>query len=285
MITVTGGIILSIIGITLVVCLGLRLSYEPEEEILEIYNLAYSQTTGSKEIQADCVQFHQNAAGILAVIADGIGKENTGKVAAQIAADTVVDAFCSYHILNNPNYFFRTTFLEAHSRIQRTLGERRGGACMGVVFTDGKQLFYGLAGNVQIALFRNGELIPISKGQTLNVLAKEAYKDGLLSKKETIWSMAETRVWNYLGKDGFQEIEIPSLSISLKKQDIVFLASRGLWEELSLVQIEDILLGNQTLQEKAEQLIRSVDTKESQEKENGSVILFMPEVIDEKNQF
>jgi len=30
-------------------------------------------------------------------------------------------------------------------------------------------LHYALAGNIRIALFRHGELIPLSKGQTLDV--------------------------------------------------------------------------------------------------------------------
>ena len=280
---------LGIIGVALAVLLCMRLwlfdlpAKEQKETNSNLW--ASGQTTGNKEIQADCVQVCQNSAGIMAVLADGIGRENTGKVAAQVAADTVMDEFQPYQVLNNPEYLFRTAFLEAHSRVQRTIGERRGGASMGAVFTNERQLFYGLAGNIRIALLRNGELIPLSKGQTIPVLAKEAYQSGRLPRQETIWSMEENRIWNYLGKDGFHEIEVTNPPVFLKKQDLVMLASQGIYEELSWVEIEDILLGSGTLPEKAEQLIRSAEKKDSQEKENGSVILFMPEVPDEKNQF
>jgi len=244
---------------------------------------AFGQTTGNREIQADTIQVFRNQAGTMAILADGIGKENTGKVAAHVAADTVMDAFVPYHILNNPDYLFRTAFLAAHSRVQQTIGERRGGACMGAVFTNGVQLYYALAGNIRIALFRNGELIPISKGQTLNVLAKEAYQGGTLSKKETIWSLEATRIWNYLGKDGFHEIEVCKPPVSLKKQDLIMMATQGIYDELSWAELEDVLIKNMTLMEKADQIIRLVENKSGQDKENGSILLLAPEVINEKN--
>lgn len=244
---------------------------------------AYQQTTGNREIQADTVQVFRNQAGTMAVLADGIGKENTGKVAAQVAADTVMDAFVPYHILNNPDYLFRTAFLEAHSRVQQTIGERRGGASMGAVFTDGVQLYYALAGNIRIALFRNGELIPLSKGQTLNVLAKEAYQSGTLSKTETIWSLEATRIWNYLGKDGFHEIEVCKPPVALKKQDLIMLATQGIYDVLSWAELEDVMIKNMTLMEKADQIVRLADSRPGRDKENGSILLLAPEVINEKN--
>lgn len=246
---------------------------------------AFCQTTGNKEIQADCVQIYKNQAGTMAVLADGIGRENTGKIAAQVAADAILDTYEPYHILNNPEYLFRTAFLEAHSRVQRTIGERQGGASMGATFVSGKQLYYALAGNIRIALFRNGEIIPISKGQTMNVLAKDAYKGGQLSKQETIWSQEATRIWNYLGKDGFREIEVSKPPITLKSGDIVLMASQGIYEELSWAEIEEILLKDLTIRAKADSIVKEVEKKTAPDKENGTVLLLAAEVTDEKNQF
>lgn len=242
---------------------------------------AYSQTTGNRELQSDCVQVCQNRAGILAVLADGIGKENTGRIAAQIATDAVLDAFEPYQELHNPDYFFRTAFMEAHSRVQQTIGERRGGASVGAVFIAHAQLYYGLAGNIRIALLRNGELIPISKGQTINVLAEQAYREGILTRAETIWSRADTRVWNYLGKDGFCEIEVCMPHISLRRGDLILMASQGIYEVLSWVEIEEILLTDVTISEKADCLVMEAEQQRDPEKENGSVLLLAAEGFNE----
>ena len=233
-----------------------------------------AQTTGNKEIQADKAQVVATNAGRIAVLADGIGKKNTGQVCAQIAMDTILDQYEPYQILNNPDYLFKTAFYEANRRIQATLGERRGGVSLGVAFMNQTHLHYALAGNIRIALFRHGELIPLSKGQTLDVLAQDAWKDGKISRQEAVWSMEESRMWNYLGMDGFHEIELCSCPVQLKPQDVVFMATCGIFEELSWSEIEDILAGPGSLQEQADAIVRAAEGKESKEKENGSVVIF-----------
>lgn len=246
---------------------------------------AVSQTTGNQEIQADVAGIQTSSAGTLAVLSDGIGRANTGRVCAGIAADTLLDAYQPYRVLHNPEYFFKTSFYEANRRIQKTIGERRGGACLAAVFVNGRTLHYGLAGDIRIALLRNQELIPLSKGQTLDVLALNAYEEGILSKAETVWTMEEKRVWNYLGLDGFHEIEISEKPIRLKPGDVILLMTKGIFEVLSWAEVEDILLKDFTLKEKADSMVMEAEKKTGLEKENGSVLLLRAEVLYEKNEF
>ena len=51
--------------------------------------IGIAQTTGSRQVQADVAQIWDSSAGLMAVIADGIGSANTGKVCAQVAADAI----------------------------------------------------------------------------------------------------------------------------------------------------------------------------------------------------
>ena len=113
----------------------------------------------------------------MAVLADGIGRANTGAICAQIAVDTILDRFESYHELNDPLYFFRTAFYEANRRIQKTLGERRGGACVGAVFMNRSCLYYAIAGDVRLALLRGEELIPLGKGQTMDEIGRASCRE------------------------------------------------------------------------------------------------------------
>jgi len=287
MMTALKWFLLAGIAMCLLVCIWYRLKLAMNSRGVKHEETGWfiGQTTGNKELQSDCVQIYQNEAGITAVMADGIGKENTGKVAAQIAVDTVLDAFEPYRILYNPEYLFQTAFLEAHRRIQKTIGERRGGASMAMLFVNQTHLYYALAGNIRIALLRKDELIPLSKGQTIDVLAREAYQEGMLSKNETIWSQTETQIWNYLGKDGFHEIEIGKPPVSLQKGDLIVMLSQGIYEELSWVEIEEVLLKKITLKEKAGSIIEETEKKETPDKENGSVLLLAAEVRNETSQF
>ncbi len=231
------------------------------------------QCTGNREVQADRAQVWTNSAGTMAVLADGIGRANTGAICAQIAVDTILDRFEPYHELNDPLYFFRTAFYEANQRIQKTLGERRGGACVGAVFMSRSCLYYAIAGDVRLALLRGEELIPLGKGQTMDVLAAQAYEDGKISRQDAVWSMEEKRVWNYMGREGFRDIETCTVPVRLKPGDMVLVASKGVFEELSWGEMEDILISGQPVQELAERLVQEAEKKEVPEKENGSVIL------------
>lgn len=235
--------------------------------------IGIAQTTGSRQVQADIAQAWESRAGIMAVLADGIGSANTGTVCAQVAADTILDRFEPYHELNDPVYFFKTAFLEASRRIQRTIGERRGGASVGAVFLDHSHLYYAVAGDVRVAVLRGGEIIPLSKGQTIDVLAAQAYEDGKISRQDTLWSLEEKRVWNYLGQDGFHEIEVCEQPVLLKPGDKVLLTSKGIFEELSWREIEDILIDAAASQELAERIVDAAEQKDNPQRDNGSVIL------------
>lgn len=259
---------------------------EEQEEQEATSRAGISQTNGRKEIQADIALAFTNEAGTMAVLADGIGNENTGKLCAQLAADTVLDRFEPYHVLNNPDYFFKSTFAEANRRIQMTIGERRGGASLAAAFIDNSHLYYAVAGNVRIALKRGEELIPLSQGQTIDVLAAEAFENSSISRQDAIWSMDEKRVWNYLGMDGFREIELCEKPIHLKQNDIVLIASKGIFEELSWGELEDILLNGEPIQVQAEAMTRKAVLKSNPEMDNGSVLLLnvQTEAANEKDK-
>ena len=277
--TVTAVILVIAIAVRVILC-------RQQENQEETSGAGISQTNGRKEIQADVVLAFTNDAGTMAVLADGIGNQNTGKLCAQLAADTIMDRYEPYRVLNNPDYFFKSTFAEANRRIQMTIGERRGGASLAAGFIDKHHLYYAIAGNVRIALKRGEELIPLSRGQTIDVLAAEAYENGAISRQEAIWSMDEKRVWNYLGMDGFREIERCEQPIQLKPGDVILIASKGIFEELSWGEMEDILLNGTSVQEQADTMVRKAESKLNPEMDNGSVLLLnvQTEAADEKDK-
>lgn len=235
-----------------------------------------AQTTGNREIQADAIDIRITGAGKLAVIADGIGKENTGKVCADLAVSEFINAFSFYRSLQNPIYFFERTMYSLHRNMQKILEERQGGANVGVAFLAGGRLYYCMAGQIRIALLRKGELIPLSDGQTIGVLAQRAYQEGRLGRQETIWSMADKDAWNYVGKDGFCQMEVCETPISLKKGDLVVMMTKGIYEEVSYAEIESVLTYDVlTAQGKAERIVRLADNSASQDKDNGSIMVLL----------
>lgn len=94
--------------------------------------IGIAQTTGSRQVQADVAQIWDSSAGLMAVIADGIGSANTGKVCAQVAADAILDRYEPYCELNDPDIFFqdivsggKPAYPENDRRAQRRCQHRR----------------------------------------------------------------------------------------------------------------------------------------------------------------
>jgi len=248
--------------------LGDKVTYDAKD--------GFGQTTGNKEVQADAMEISITSAGKLAVMADGIGKENTGKVCAALAVKEFTEAFSFYKSLQNPEYFFERTMYSVHMNMQKVLEERQGGASVGVVFLADGRLHYAMAGQIRIVILRNGELIPLSEGQTIGVLARRAYREGKMSRQETIWSMEDTDVWNYVGKDGFHQMEICEIPVELKKGDLVVMLTKGIFEEVSYADMERILVNPVlTAAEKAERIIRRAEWSDTQDKENGSIMVLL----------
>lgn len=231
-------------------------------------------TIGSREVQEDQLTSMQTDAGLMAVLADGAGKTYGGRIAARTAVDTFRDIFGDYNAFNNPQYYFRKAFQCANREILKALGdENRGSASAGCTLIRSGYLYYALVGNVKICVFREGTLVPISLGHTVAVMAEKNFKEGRISRQDTLALLENQRLYNYLGRDGFRDIEFFDAPIRLLKGDIVVLMSDGVYDLLGFREVEETLRERVNCQEKALRIIEKVNCNASENKDNASVVL------------
>lgn len=237
-------------------------------------NIGTCMTIGSREVQEDQLAVMDTEAGIMAVLADGAGKVYGGRIAAKTAVETFVDIFHDYNAFNNPQYFFRKAFQCANREILKAVGdENRGKASTGCIMIRGGYLYYGLVGNVKIGVFREGTLVPVSVGHTVAVMAEKKFHEGKISRQDTITLLENRRLYNYLGKDDFRDIEFFDAPIRLLEGDIIVLMSDGVYEFLGFREVEDVLKEQGGCQEKALKIIEKVNQGAGDDKDNASVIL------------
>lgn len=231
-------------------------------------------TIGSRDVQEDQTAVMETGAGIMAVLADGAGKTYGGRIAARTAADTFQDIFRDYNAFNNPQYYFRKAFHCANREILKAVGdESRGTASVGCALIRGGFLYYALVGNVKVCVFREDSLIPVSVGHTVAVMAEQKFREGKISRQDTIELLENQRLYNYLGKDDFRDIEFFDAPIRLKKGDIVALMSDGVYDFLGLKEVEGVLREQGSCQEKALAVIEKVNRGAGDQKDNASIIL------------
>lgn len=231
-------------------------------------------TIGSREVQEDQTACMSTDAGMMAVLADGRGKAYGGRIAARTAVDTFRDIFRDYNAFNNPQYYFRKAFQCANREILKVLGdENRGSASVGCALIRRGYLYYALVGNVKIAVYREGTLVPVSAGHTVAVMAQRRFREGRLSRQDTLSLLENQRLYNYLGRDGFRDIEYFDAPVQLLKGDILALMSDGIYDFLGFRQVEEVLRERGNCQEKALRIIEKVNRGAGENKDNASVIL------------
>ena len=75
------------------------------------------------------------------------------------------------------------------------------------------------------------------------------------------------RLYNYLGQDGFKDIELFDAPVKLKRGDIVVLMSDGIYDLLGVREIEAVLKSDLGCQQMAYDIIELVN------RDNASIIL------------
>ena len=235
------------------------------------YDLGAAATLGNREIQQDYFGVKNNHGVLLMLLADGMGAE--GAFSAKTSVDTFRDLFNDQNAINNPEYFFKRAANAANKKITNTLEERQGETSLAAVMINGNQLFYTLIGNCRVTVLRNGELVPVSEGQTIDVLAKHRYDEGRISKQKTRSLLNKHRLYNVLGRDTFQDLEFFSKPITLKDNDLVILMSQGVFNALSWVKMEEVLNTTNSVQDLANNLINAVNNSPMVDKDNASVLI------------
>lgn len=238
-----------------------------------VLEIGKSRTIGSREVQEDDFNVAKNEQALLAVLADGMGKNLGGKIASKIAVDCFSDLFINFKDFSHPNYYFKRSFNLANKEILKMLDDGRGSAAViAALIIEGK-LYYALAGNCKIAIYRNRELIPLSEGHTVSVLASQQYYEGKITKDKALTLLAKQRMYNYLGQDEFKEIEIYDQPITLRARDLVVLMTDGIFEQVPWVGLENILSQEESCQNMCLATVETINSQKGEEKDNASIIM------------
>ena len=266
-------VVISAILLGAMVVLHILRMYELEEDFSarNDYEIASASALGTIDVQQDYFGVKKNRGAILMLLADGAGQY--GEVAAKLTVDTFKELFEDATAAMHPQYFFKRAANAANKKIINTLEERQGESSVAAVIISKSQLFYTLVGNSKIAIFRNGDLIPVSEGQTVDVLARHAYTEGKISKQETLSLLNEHRRYNVLGQDAFQEIEIFDKPLTLEKNDSVVIMSEGIFNVLRWVDMEQILSQSNSVQTSANNFIQTVKRSPHVHKDNATVLI------------
>lgn len=237
-------------------------------------DVEYSISTiiGNEEIQEDYNGVVSKEYGTLAVLADGFGQNECGRIASIIAVKTIKDLFEKEATKERILYFLRKSFNEGNKEILRRIERDSGGASVLAGIISDNLLYYALVGKSMLCIFRNKELVKISEGHTMSEIAKKQYSAGQIERDKALYALKENKILYYMGQESFKNIEISDPPIKLEKNDIVVLMSRGISENIRWVELERILSQkNEKIDELCDEIVDSLEYDKVNS--NGSIIL------------
>lgn len=235
--------------------------------------IAEESSMGTKETQEDAAGAAERSWGTLAVLADGIGKGRAGKMAAQVTVDTCVNLFTEQDISSHVQYFFTRAFNLSNKKILEYLRGNKGGAVAAAVLVHKGILYYAAVGDIKIAIFRRRELINVNDGQTMQTAAAKGFARGHLDVIQAMEVQQKKQYSNYLGRDGFKNVEMGIEGIKLIRGDILLVMNHGLYTCLSCLEIEKSLNAGGTNETIAKRIINRFNQKNDQHKENASLFV------------
>jgi serine/threonine protein phosphatase PrpC len=235
--------------------------------------IAHAQLTGRREINADVFNWSVRDGKTLLALADGIGTGTRGRTAALAASDSVTRTFELQGLLGNPAYFFRHAFQSANESALFYVPDGTAGVSLLCALISEGTLYYALAGNCKAAVLRAGALIPLSEGQTLDVLALGAFKRQEIRREDAKAAYMERRVYNYVGRDNFRELEMFDAPVRLRRGDCVVLMTHGVFGFCPELDLERILLSRHSVRRKAQDVTQLLQSLDHPEQDNATIVL------------
>lgn len=238
----------------------------------------YAQWRGTRQEQNDVVYLsgEDPVRGSLVALADGIGLDESGGLAAAAAVDAMREEF-----------FRAEPERELHRQALRLIGAAHravlaqseenlaggappAGAAAACVLVRDRKMTFCSAGNVRVFLLRTGLLLQLSRDHLLSLEAEE--RDILSGEAPDIDPEWAKRVTSFVGMEGLQQVDCQNSPVSLRPADRVIVMSSGLYGVLGEEEIADVAACAPPAQA-AEEIIRRVKALRHESQSNVSVAI------------
>ncbi|OMG53023.1 phosphatase [Azonexus hydrophilus] len=186
---------------------------------------------GGRDNNEDRTTYCYSRDALLMVIADGMGGHHHGEIAAQIAVQSLANAFQNEAkpLLDDPFRFLQKGMTNAHHAIldyaaRHRLPDSPRTTCVACVIQD-NVAYWAHAGDSRLFLMRNGRVIAQTKDHSRIRLLLE---EGLITEAQAAHHPDRNKIYSCLGSPSSPEIDF-SRKTPLEHGDILLLCTDGLW--------------------------------------------------------
>ncbi len=221
-----------------------------------LYEIGQANRLGNRSINQDRFSAIETPEGVLLVLADGMGGQAYGEVAAEILVETARDIYMRFpRPISKVEIFFNTVLETAHRRIVDFGSQQEPPATPGttavICLIQAGETRWAHVGDSRLYVYQRG--LPIYR-TTDHSYVEHLFQRGEISRWEQDSHPQRNQITQCIGC----RPEIPAVSISnritLKDNDIILLCSDGLWGPIDDAQLGTLLESSDSLDEALNEL-------------------------------
>lgn len=223
---------------------------QPQERLLS-YRVANLQGIGTRQNQEDAFAFvnavdvtEMKRSGLLALVADGMGGMEGGKLASETSIAAMKASFQTMDRQSNLAGSLKDSVLAAGQQVFETLGGRGGSTLVACLFYE-EQLYYASVGDSYLYLLRDGELLRLNRPHNVRQECwLDTIRSGSMDPEPARAHKEAEALTQFLGMDVLDDVDYLRRPLALQEGDLLLLCSDGVAGVLTEAQLVSCLQGD-----------------------------------------
>jgi len=241
------------------------------------YSTAMKSIQGTREEQEDCAYKYINGQEVVAVVCDGMGGHDSGKLASNLT----IQKFRELYEKKDPSEPFAEFYMntvdildELVYHLKNEEGTRAGAGTTFVAATvKGEDLSWLSVGDSRLYILRDNELVQATRDHNYFLRLNQMKHENEISERQYNSEAAKGEALiSFIGIGGIEIMDINHSPFKLRADDTVLLSTDGLFKALSDSEIKQCLHIEDT-EEALSALINKVEAKALRHQDNTTCIL------------
>ncbi|MGN0165877.1 MAG: PP2C family protein-serine/threonine phosphatase [Lachnospiraceae bacterium] len=211
-----------------------------------IFNISALSVIGDRDQQQDSFGYEIKYDEGMAVICDGMGGHECGRLASSKSVDRILDTYLNTYPCENLTEFLKDIVQKIDTEVssfKHMDGSRmKTGSTLVAVVVGKERLNWVSVGDSRLYIYRQGELIRATKDHNYKLILDEKLLSGQIDDDEYNSEIDNGEALiSFIGAGRLPKIDYNETPFALKKNDRLLIVSDGLYKLLSDEQIKTIL--------------------------------------------
>ena len=213
---------------------------------------------GNRKEQQDLMYLRVWNGRLFAALCDGMGGTKSGGLASRIAVNTLREWTAQVSSNALPSAFLKEALIRADEAVA-SHPEISGGSTLSAIVLEGKYLWWASVGDSPLYVFRDGQLLRVTRAHNYQLKLEELRRLGQIEQKQYEAALPQGKALiSYLGIGGLVLFDLTQAPLPLTAGDLLLLSSDGLLGVLGEDNVRELLALPLSLEEKADALMEAV---------------------------